>query len=124
MPWNVRAVQESSFLEVVFTGAVTPKELQAASKQSLSIAREKGLTRLLSDCSAFKGGHSVFDLFTLANDLKAESIALVLKQAIILPGNQEAADLVRFWETTCANRGILVRIFDDRQRAVDWLVEG
>jgi hypothetical protein len=121
MPWNVSLCMESCFVEEAFTGSVTPQELQDSFRQVISAARERGFSRILSDCSSLKGGHSVFDLFVLADDLKAESIAHTLKQAVILPEDREAAGLVRFWETTCSNRGIRVRIFEDRQKAIDWL---
>lgn len=30
-------------------------------------------------------------------------------------------ELVTFWETTCRNRGLEVRSFTDRARALEWL---
>jgi hypothetical protein len=124
MSWNICVHPGFPIVEIVYTGVVTPQELSEAIREALSAAHEKGLTRILSDCSALRGGHSVFDLFTLADDLKSDRLSHVLKDAIIIPDEPESVELVRFWETTCINRGISARIFSDRQSSIDWLMEG
>lgn len=124
MPWKICVHPEFPIVETSYTGIIAPKEMFEAARETISIAHEKGVTRLLSDCTAFKGGHTVFDLYTLAEDVKADRISRVLKEAIIIPEGLESVQLVRFWETTCANRGITVRIFNDRQGAIDWLMKG
>ncbi|MFZ2449678.1 MAG: hypothetical protein WAW36_04065 [Methylovulum miyakonense] len=47
------------------------------------------------------------------------AIALMLKEAILLPSLPAPIENVKFWETACYNRGLRVRIFDDRQNALD-----
>jgi len=44
-----------------------------------------------------------------------------MREAIIAAQDPEAREMLRFWETTCLNRGLLVQLFADREQAIDWL---
>ena len=51
------------------------------------------------------------------------SSRVALKEEVLLPKFPESVEHVKFWEDTCSNRGLNVRIFDNRQHALDWLIE-
>lgn len=67
--------------------------------------------------------HPVADLYFLADALAAAGNVPQFREALLLPSLPDSIEHVRFWETTCANRGLNVRLFDNRQRAIDWLLE-
>ena len=102
-------------------GAVAA-ELADAVKANMALALQHDRMRLLADCTGITGGHSVFDLYYLADAIVDSGLASKLREAVLVPANPAFAETVRFWETTCANRGIDVRTFDDRQQALDWLL--
>lgn len=105
--------------EATYSGTLTAAELKAAAGEIMALMQKSQTTRLLADCTDIKGGHSVFDLYELADWIKAH--APQMREAVVLPALDLAADHVRFWETTCRNRGIAVRIFNDRDSALRWL---
>jgi len=105
--------------EATYSGTLTATDLKAAAGEIMALMQTGGTTRLLADCTDIKGGHSVFDLYELADWIKAQ--APHLREAVVLPSLDLAADHVRFWETTCRNRGIAVRVFNDRDTALRWL---
>jgi hypothetical protein len=125
MPWHVNINNDFPIIETCYSGFLTRIELSDAIQQTLKIAKDKGINLLLSDCSTLKGGHDVFDLYELVNVIMKMDLhhTLTLMEAIILPDYKESEELVKFWETTCSNRGITVRLFNDRQSALDWLLE-
>ena len=123
MPFQVRLNATPPLVEAVFAGKLTPPELTAAAEGMLDLARKNAVYRVLADCTALEGGHSLFDLYALADFIFASGLSNKIKEAVVLPLAAEAVEAVRFWEITCKNRGILVKVCEDRQSAIDWLKE-
>ena len=119
MPCRVSLATELLHTEAIYSGTLTAADLKAAAGEIMALMQERGTTRLLADCTDIKGGHSVFDLYELADWIKAH--APHLREAVVLPAIDLAADPVRFWKPPCRNRGIAVRIFNDRDAALRWL---
>ncbi len=120
MPWQVKINPDMPVIETCYSGHLSPDELCAAAKETYCQARLLGTNLLLSDCTALAGGHSVFDLYQLAGDACIHT-GTAMKEAVVLPELPAQKENVIFWETTCRNRGLQVRIFEDRKSALDWL---
>ncbi len=123
MPWNVSAPAALPIIETRYEGVLAPSELADAVRETLVLARSSGRMLFLGDCRAMTGGHSVVDLYSLAEVLLSSGMGRGLKEAVVLPSLPESAESVRFWETACLNRGLRVRIFLDRESALAWLLE-
>ena len=119
MPYRTHFDPEHDLIEVTYFGSLTPADLERAAHEILEQLAQRGFKRVLADCSSIEGGHSVFDLYALADWLSTH--ASHLKEAVVVPVQGLAADKVEFWETTCQNRGLLVRLFHERQEALAWL---
>lgn len=119
MPCNFTFDAEGSHAEATYFGRLTASELEAAAGEITALMQKNNTMLLLADCTGVVGGHSVFDLYALADWIKG--CAPRMREAIVLPTLDLAAENVRFWETTCRNRGLAVRIFNDRQSALAWL---
>ena len=66
----------------------------------------------------------MLDMHTLVEELSRNPVSAQVKEALIMANSPEAAEMVRFWEMICRNRGIMVRSFPDRTSALDWLLAG
>lgn len=123
MTWDIRLLDDHLVVELVYAGALSEAELT----ESVHAAKEMGATMpkvlVLSDCRQLAAGHSVVDLYFLADTVSAGVAGHRFKEAVLLPALPEAGENVHFWETTCFNRGMEVRVFADRQLALDWLVQ-
>ena len=110
-------------IAIRYDGMVDRNALMESLGQASHLAKEKNTYRFLTDCSRMAAdGHTLTDVFF---GIKAvtESIPRIAsyREAILRPRGAEADKLVSFWETTRHNRGLNIRIFDDRERALDWL---
>lgn len=121
MPCRVFLNSESPHAEATYFGTLTPTDLDVSAREIMALMLESKTMLLLADCTGVTGGHSVFDLYALADWIKAH--APHIREAVVLPTLDLAAENVRFWETTCRNRGLAVRIFNDRQGALEWLYD-
>ncbi len=122
MPWKVSVHSDPAVIETRYAGAISPSELQDAVRETLELAKAHASHRFLSDCEDLIGGHSVFDLYFLADALQQSGITRTVREAVLLPGLPEPEANVRFWETTARNRGIDAQLFVDRASALAWLL--
>ena len=123
MPWRVSLFGKLPIVETVYAGALNANDLSDAVRETLSVAVTHQITRLLGDCTQLDGGHTIVDLYSLANAIPGMGGDYNLKEAVLLPLNPNADEKVRFWETTCVNRGFMVKVFGDRDDAIAWLME-
>ena len=123
MPWQVQVRQDMPVIETWYSGVLSPAELNAAASETLDQARAHSRGLLLADCTTLAGGHSVFDLFDLAEAVRASDMGFVVREAVILPKLPAQAEVAEFWETTSRNKGLQVRLFADRKSAIGWLLQ-
>jgi hypothetical protein len=120
-PWHVEFQETLGCVELAFRGYVTLDHLIVANRTALALAAAHGTVRVLADCSALLGGHSVFDLYEVARNLEQFGATALVQEAVVVPAAPGAAEVVRFWVTAAANRGMRVQAFDDRPSAEAWL---
>jgi hypothetical protein len=111
MTWRIRVIPDFPIIEIVFADAVTSDELGHAFHATVELATEHEVSLFLADCTTLTGGHSVFDLYGIADALSSFQFHRKFAEAVLLPTLGLSAADVRFWETTCRNRGHNVRVF-------------
>ncbi len=121
MPWQTEYRADAGVIHTTFTGLVSPAELAAALAAAISLAARHGAHRFLTDLRRLDGGHSVFDLYALAETLHDLPLAPGAREALVMPTSPRAANDADFWETVCRNRGYEVRGFADPAGALGWL---
>ena len=119
--WLVQYHAPLAVVETEFRDSLSPTELVAAVRDAVAVARAHGAHLFLADCLRLTGGHSVFDLFALAERLPELGLPRGSREALIMPSAPGAAFDAEFWETVCRNRGFEVRGFTSREQALAWL---
>lgn len=119
MGWGINYNQ--SIIELEYFDIVTKNDLVNAFKGAEKMSFENRTTLILSDCREMKGGHTLFDLFGLIEELGKADMLRSIKEAVLISVNAETVANIEFWETACRNRGFNVRIFDNREEALKWL---
>ena len=123
MPWDVQHNQKYGFIETTFNGHVTASELREAVTQHITLQKETGVTNVLADGSAVTNGPSLMAVIDLPRIFFAKlGMKRQTKMAIILPAAEKPRKLARFFETTSLNRGWFMKVFENRQSAVAWLM--
>lgn len=121
MPWSVQLLPGKSVVETVYAGVLAPDDLRSAVMATLDLALKAGTAAFLGDCRTLQGGHSVFDLYELAKVVATLPNKDAFREAILIASDTASRQDVEFWETTCANRGLKVCLFEDRAAALAWL---
>ncbi|MFO7570541.1 MAG: hypothetical protein R6W75_12155 [Smithellaceae bacterium] len=123
MPWNVELNINQKIIELTYAGIVTPKALEEAFCAAVKLATENDVSLFLADCSDMIGGHSVADLYFLISIFEASGFHPRSREAIVLPALDTSQQDVAFYETACLNRGYEVKIFPNRDEALNWLTK-
>jgi hypothetical protein len=122
MNWQTSYQNNTQLIELTYSGSVTQVELAKSAQAALDLAQQHGTYKVMTDCTAIQAGHSLADLYFLSDWLITMK-AHRLKEAVIMPTEAASSEMARFWETTCINRGLRVRVFDQREAAERWLLD-
>ena len=121
MPWQINYLAEHHVLESQIYGQITATELDEGVAAALREGSARGTSHYLCDTSRLTGGHSIFDLYALAEKLHEMGMPFGAREALIIPQQPIQTLDAAFWETLCCNRGFEVRSFVDRDNAMAWL---
>ena len=124
MPYEVEYNSELGIVEFTFTGSVTGEEFGRATIEGIDLAKAKDTKLFLIDDSDLQDAGSVIDLYNLPRLYEKLGLERGSRGAVVLPtASSKAAEDARFHETVCLNRGWQVKVFTDRQEAIDWLTK-
>lgn len=121
MPRTMTLLAASGVVKSVYSGVVPPAAVAQGIKEAVTFARENGVSRFLTDCSGLEAGAAPSDLYQLAELLAGLEGVRGLREAIVLPHLKQAAADIRFWETTCRNRGVRIQIVKSVEEGEAWL---
>jgi hypothetical protein len=111
-------------VESVFAGNVSPAELERSFLAAIELARQSGVFLFFTDVAGLTGGHSAGDIFALIRMVETLQLPRTLREAIVFSPSSPfalAAPDVQFYEDAARNRGWNVRLFQDRESALEWL---
>ena len=110
-------------MELRYVGKVTADEFRETAGTGLNLAKENNTKLFLIDESRWEGDVSVSDMYDLIKFFDELGFERGGRDAIILPlSSTSGEDIARFCETICLNRGWKIKLFTDRQEAIDWLL--
>jgi hypothetical protein len=109
-------------VELVYTGLYTSQESRESASKAIALGKEHGDADALVDATQAKLAVSIFDLFDLPNrQYVEEDMKHKIRVAVVPPRQPEDQEAARFYETACYNRGWQVRLFPNRDDAIEWL---
>jgi hypothetical protein len=123
VPFSVAYLHEEHVVETIYSGRLGSEGFTAAVAATGDAAAGHLCTRFLSDCRGLDAvdPQGTLDIWGLAEFLGSLPPGQFEREAIVLPESAAAAADITFYETACRNRGLAVRIFDDRGEALAWL---
>ena len=116
---DVKLEPGECFLLATLTGRVSLEEALPIGKVVFDVAAEKGFSRILFDCLGVEGELSVVDRYDIG-----EGIAEYCKNQSMIPSVALLGKLptvTGFCAQVAWNRGLDVKVFSERQAALEWL---
>ncbi len=106
-----------------YVGRVTVENFKKETIVGLDLAKKNNTNLFLIDDTDLEDAGSIFDLYDLPKFYEEIGADRNSKVALILPPpGTAAAEDAHFYETTCQNQGWQVKVFSERQEAINWLL--
>ena len=122
MPWTYTVNRELNIVEVIYAGITSAQDLQESTSAFISMEKEKSINRFLIDTSKMELTASLTDVYNLPDKQYVEEQAQRSgRVALVLSASTREREAVKFYETTCKNRGWNVQAFTQRRDALNWL---
>ena len=118
MEENIKYIKHDKYLEVIFTGERSYKDLNDLMEKVHSKCEETKIYKVLVDIVNAKGNWKEFDLFWIA---KRASQLFTGKYKILGIGQKGKID--KFAEDAAVNRGVNVLLTHDKEANLPWLLE-
>ena len=123
MPWKISYLEDLKIVKTVYTEPAKLEELMEAVTANIRLAKEKQTNLFLGDCTALTETGATMDIYQLGQFIESLQADWAIKEAIVAPANRRnVVDDLRFFETVTQNQMIKVRMFQDIEKAIDWLV--
>jgi hypothetical protein len=121
LPWEFEYLQESRVLSVRVTGTVDMASWENQLRTSVEEASKHSCLRYLVDYRKSSMALSVADLYERPKYYSKVGMPHHARIALLIvePGREKD-----FVESVTSNRGFLVRVFDEREPALQWLTRG
>jgi hypothetical protein len=122
MTFNVESKQKEGYVLVEHSGILRPDDIPAATLEAMDATAANKLDRVFVDLTGVTNTLSTLDLFS-AHAALPQHAGLPRPRGAILVRKDQHTD-GRFIEDVMVNRGLPVKVFDDREAALRWLVKG
>jgi hypothetical protein len=120
MTYTLDLTEKEGVVHAVLVGVRTPEGLAEATEKATSFCLERSTFEVLVDVRAMTGRLDTLQTYDIAGQrLPYRNDVRLLRAAVL--DHPENLDRVRFFETVATNRGVNVKIFDDKTRALAWL---
>ena len=121
MPWRIEKNEELGFMEIVYTGTITNKDVRDATAKVLSLTNPDRPNLYLADISGARFKLSFMDILNITSQWEEAGRNKRGRVAVIVSEETMKPEDLRFLETAARNRGWNLRVFEDRQAAIEWL---
>jgi hypothetical protein len=125
MPWNLHENKDDHIIEVNLHGQVNFDELVQVRTRIAQLCRENDYRHVLVDTKEAEVAPdtSITKLFEFGTAvLKKANMPLDTKTAVIILSNTKAGKEWTFLKDVEANRGFIIKSFERREKAMEWLI--
>ncbi len=123
MPWRAQLDAPRNLVEVAYSEDVSAADIRESALAVIGLMKQADTGLVLADITtATRLELSTSEVVGLPELFRRLGLDRPFREAMIAPLDSSVRDQAEFYETVCVNRGIPVRVFRDRDSAVQWLV--
>ena len=121
MPVKLEFSDDPHRIEITYSGTITESDYKQAIIDFVKFNSEKKCLLVLTDLRDMVVTPSILNVYDSINLFEKMGIDKKTCEALIMPENKFAADNIKFYEIACQNRGYNVKIFYNKEDAINWL---
>ena len=116
MPDKVELNKDLGIIEITSFGIVSSGDIMDSINKIMKIFKETGVHKVLVDTTTQEKMPGTVGIFKLFSSMPKEVVYVLLVKE-----HQLTEEDLIFAETVAVNRGVQIKIFYDREKAIDWL---
>ena len=115
--------EDLKIVTVTYSGEFTHEKTKEIIGQRIAFGKEKNTNCFLLDMkNLLMGKGSLFDVLEVPEQIyKGQEMPHSSRTAIIKPDDPKVLEGLEFFKTVCINRGWVIKLFDEREEAIEWL---
>jgi len=120
--YRIDTIEPEQVVLITNLGTLSLEQHVASANAALAAARERGWTRFLSDNRQLDVALSVVEIYEWPRQLKQLGLTATMRVAVVHGDLHPDKNDFRFLGDVAFNDGLpLLQVFDDYDRALDWL---
>jgi hypothetical protein len=121
MAHELKTEVDGDILRVTASGTRDPETVAAVAHEIAALCSEKGIPKALIDVSRLEGKLGTLDAFSLVVKHFPALRELSQLEGVAVLDKELTEERHRFLENVAVNRGFNIRMFDDADKAMEWL---
>lgn len=122
MEWKIDFLHEAGIVSTVVSGTLTLEGIKKIYAETLKLAKQNNVTKLISDYRKVSLDLSIIDIYHLPQTLIKLGRTNDLKSAIAYSVNSPDKSNYTFFDTRCFNLSLNTKVFTDYNDAYQWLL--
>jgi len=122
MAWKIQIDPDSGIIQTVYNGTITVQDVRDQTVEALRLAAGEGSHLFLTDVHNADSGLSTLDIHEVPDQWDELQADQRNKLALVVPEVGKTWRDAQLYETLCVSRGWKVRVFVQRNSAIDWLL--
>ncbi len=110
--------RDKDLIELTVEGTFTMERLKRIAPEVAKLSEESGCQRILNDMSTATIDISLGEVYASPQEMDNSGIRRTTRRALVVPSDFYQAG---FLETVTRNRGHNLKVFRDRESALEWL---
>ena len=123
MSYTIEVTPEDNHLHITVGGENSPDTVRNYLSDILAAVKRHGQSNILIEENLRGPSIKILDMFDVVTKASERTAPNILRIAYIDMNKDHDRKALQFAETVALNRGINVRLFDNRQEALRWLLD-
>ncbi|MBN1779788.1 STAS/SEC14 domain-containing protein [bacterium] len=121
MAYDITFIAEHGIVNIKNSGNLSVDEIVCQTGEVVTLAKEKKSLAILTEFTAVIMNVSLIDVFKLTELYEQVGMDHHSKIAVLVSAADLNMEELQFYETVCFNRAWNIRIFTERDEAIEWL---
>ncbi len=118
MPHTLTYNSDTDCIELTVEGVFNMERLKKIAPEVAKLSEQSGCLNILNDMSGATIDISLTEIYTNPQEMDHSGIRRTTRRALVIPADFDPA---AFLETVTRNRGHNLKVFSDRESALEWL---
>lgn len=121
MLWEIEYLEEVATVFITYSGTGSSNLFKRSFEEAAAIALRHGARRFLVTTRDYEFGLTAGEIYDFPKAFDRMMVERKTRFAVIMPTDPTGRKNFTFFKTVCRNRGYVVKLFDDKDSALEWL---